>query len=448
MSRLRRLKERKIKNRIKAAPCGLALALVIGSAQSLGTYALFSDTEDIINKIDISTGDIDVRVNEGFNHEWSDEDDDYYNDNDDDDSIRVKVHDLEIYNDGTLNQNISLSLISDISQYIDRYELVFKEYNNKIIETIDLSTSTKELRHNDKELVTLNSGDYINAEVFLTFNEEKIDDLVDDGNSIKIDMGVNILATQINKKNLIEKQGFSDLERQINSITITDYEDENIISTGAIKVNPANYIKDNWMTIAFKGHGKFTGLGDIIEGFDNIKKHTLIEQNGAFKNSQLINTGKEYKLDPVNGLALNDSFTENYIILEYEYDKNTDGNNDYYKRYKISFKLSNQLDGKGNRLAIGKVELMDQGTILNTLDETSIEEQIKIDEELIEPEIVEPLKEEVEVPSEPEVVEPPKEEVEAPSEPEVVEPPKVEETVVPSQPDIIAPPKEEIEIQE
>ena len=86
-----------------------------------------------------------------------------------------------------------------------------------------------------------------------------------------------------------------------------------------------------------------------------------------------------------------------------------------------------------------------------------IEEYSGANDLINKPEIIEPPKEEVkmpsetkeentneeiEVPIESEVVEPPKEEVEVPSEPEIVEPPK-EEVEVPSQPDIIEPPKEE-----
>ena len=55
MSRLRRLKKLRRKNRIKATACGLALALVIGSAQGLGTYALFTDVEDASSNLAIST---------------------------------------------------------------------------------------------------------------------------------------------------------------------------------------------------------------------------------------------------------------------------------------------------------------------------------------------------------------------------------------------------------
>lgn len=62
MSKLRKLKKEKRKNRIKATSCALALALAIQSAQGLGTYALFTDSEDVASNLAISTGDVDVEV--------------------------------------------------------------------------------------------------------------------------------------------------------------------------------------------------------------------------------------------------------------------------------------------------------------------------------------------------------------------------------------------------
>ena len=52
MSRLSKIKrKRKRKNRIKATSYGLVLALAVGSAQGLGTYALFTDTENVPSDI-------------------------------------------------------------------------------------------------------------------------------------------------------------------------------------------------------------------------------------------------------------------------------------------------------------------------------------------------------------------------------------------------------------
>ena len=91
MSRFRRLKEEKIKNRIKSISFVLALALLIGSVQGLGTYALFTDTEDVASNLAISTGDVDVKVSEGQTI-----------------TELAQGINFSITNQGTLNQNISL----------------------------------------------------------------------------------------------------------------------------------------------------------------------------------------------------------------------------------------------------------------------------------------------------------------------------------------------------
>ncbi|WP_155490080.1 TasA family protein, partial [Paraclostridium sordellii] len=115
MSRIRRLKENRRKNTIKTTVASLALVLALGFTQVIGTYALFTDTVDLPSNLSISTGDVDVRVDDGFN--ITIEDDYYIKDNE---QIQKK-HKFNIYNDGTLKQNISLSLDYNSNMNIDGY---------------------------------------------------------------------------------------------------------------------------------------------------------------------------------------------------------------------------------------------------------------------------------------------------------------------------------------
>ena len=61
-SRLKRLKDIRRKNKIKTTFCCLTLALAMGISQGIGTYALFTDNENVSSDISLSTGDVDVEV--------------------------------------------------------------------------------------------------------------------------------------------------------------------------------------------------------------------------------------------------------------------------------------------------------------------------------------------------------------------------------------------------
>ena len=65
MSRVTRLKKERKRKLIKTTSCGLALALVLGTTQKFGSFALFTDTARIPSDISLSTGDVDVEINPG-----------------------------------------------------------------------------------------------------------------------------------------------------------------------------------------------------------------------------------------------------------------------------------------------------------------------------------------------------------------------------------------------
>ncbi|MDU7904041.1 MAG: hypothetical protein E7J33_00485, partial [Peptostreptococcaceae bacterium] len=194
MSRVKRLNKLREKNKLKATMVSLALTLSISLMPSLETYAIFKDSESMTKDISISTGDVDVRVDNGFNIVWSE-------DEHDDENIMFKAHEFKIYNDGTLKENLRLNLSTDkdISKYV-KYTLKFDRYRDRQIKAIDLSTKdNKELRYEDNnELVVLNSGDNLNAKLYLNIDED-IEDLVENSKSIRVGIDINILASQINK---------------------------------------------------------------------------------------------------------------------------------------------------------------------------------------------------------------------------------------------------------
>ena len=99
MSRVKRLKERrrKRKNKIKTTSCCLTLALAMGISQGIGTYALFTDTENVPSDISLSTGDVDVEVSKGFEFK-------------DLAPEESRTHQFTITNHGTLRQHIKLSV--------------------------------------------------------------------------------------------------------------------------------------------------------------------------------------------------------------------------------------------------------------------------------------------------------------------------------------------------
>ncbi|WP_283595540.1 hypothetical protein [Paraclostridium bifermentans] len=418
MSRLKILKER---NKLKTTMVSLALALSIGLIPSLETYAIFKDSESMTEELSISTGDVDVRVDEGFNIVWSE-------DEHDDENIMFKAHEFKIYNEGTLKENLRLNLLTDkdISKYV-KYTLKFDKYKDRQIQAIDLSTKdNKELRYEDnKELVVLNSGDSLNAKLYLNIDED-IEDLVEDLESIKVGIDINILASQINKSNTIEENGFYDREVQKNSITIIDddNDDDNVIPSGSIKVSA----KDTTIDINHETNDSngYIGLDRFIDNYDQVINIEYISGNGAFSKSNGYSKNSTYQIYPVDVKGISRNFEKkNTIVLKFNY---KDGS---YKKYMLDFRAEGSY---GNRLLEAQVWLIESNR--NSIDEDKQEEveiptldseQLYSDQEGASDST---KSQELEIPNYTDVIEPPKVEVEA------------------SQSDAMEPTKEEMEIQE
>lgn len=411
MSRLERLKELRRKNRIKATTCGLALALAIGSAQGLGTYALFTDTEDVPSDLAISTGDVDVEVNDGL----------AFIDVQPQSNIEIP---FVITNKGTLNQNVSLNLdiSTEISKYLT-YSIIFS--NDNIIRK-------GEILYDGSDLFVLSPGQIINGSIQITvgnMSSEIQKELY--GKVQKINL--NIKSTQINKDNTLVNNGFYDIEIQESTIMIGE---ENVIYGDAVKVTPANgYAEDSTINLKVSNTTNYIGLESVIDNIKNVDRQNgeITSKNGAFKNTNSFNIGNQWytfdnKVDTT--LIGNDFGQGNDISVKLKY------NDGSYKIYNFDFKVKDIVNG--NRLLAVKVTLeQDVMYLINEdIDKPS------------EPEIVNTSNEKVEVPSESEIVELPKvEEVEISTESNLLEQAKEEiQVVLPNQTDIIAEKREETEM--
>ena len=449
MSRLRNLKDRNKKIIMKATSYGLALALVLGSAQVLGTYALFTDTETIPSEISLSTGDVDVKVNEGRGIE----------------NIQPGQGDrlyVEITNQGTLNQNIKLEINSDIMEYLD--------YSFDFSKTIESEGSEDPIVYEPYEVkngVIYNKGENTlfvlapgsSIDFFINVSVKKIkpeqeNELV--GKAHNINLTVTSSQITSNNKEFFGK-GFIDTDTQKNTITIAQSQ----IITVATGKN-AHYINGN----GNKYESVYVPLN--VNGLTEIDKNKLkitAEVNGRLDkySASYIDLGqfKYLKIEPLKkGDKVSTESSGNNVafqdLLNITLKISIEGKVEEYEQYfwigqaNAGIGGPRGCDGVGH--PIGEKDKRCQIQVVNpghkhnaTLEERPIQEEIEVPNNQ---EIINPPKEEVEVPNNPEIVEPPKEEeIEVPNNPEVVEPPKEEEIEVPNNPEAIEPPKENEELQ-
>ena len=405
MSRLRNLKERKRKSIMKATSYGLALTLVLGSVQGLGTYALFNDNETVSGNISLSTGDVDVKVNGGQHLK----------------DIKpggTRELVVEITNEGTLNQNVKLELdISDsIKKYIN-YNFDFKGFN---------VGKDGVMYNKDGELLVLAPGSRIEGVINITVNqmdENKQNELAGKEQEIKL----TVTSRQINRDKTFSTNGFYDEFTQVNTITIDKaqtIEDDNILYSGkdgVLKLNPENILVENAIIMVeyySPENEEYNGLLDIIEKLDgNLKvdpnKISIINKVGAFENSNFrIITNENYnpkgiEINSIDGTLIKEDFVnKNYIDIKIDYEENS-----ISKLYRIDFRaelvkvpVEGEEKPKEKSLAEAKVTLIDTKV---TQEDESLNEEIEVPNK---PEVIEPQKEEeIEIPNKPEVIEPPKE---------------------------------------
>lgn len=210
MSRIKKLNERKKRkqNKLKITMGSLALTLVIGSTQALGTYALFTDAEDFITNLSISTGDVDVLIDgDGFKCE------------------EIKAtnkpisNEFKIKNNGTLKQNFKVQL-NFTDTHVDKsalekisYKLESIDNKFKTIEMnmADLATKGITINDNNNNPITLNYSDELSCKATITVND---DTTLQALNGKIINFKLKLTAEQTN----FVETGFYDVYEQPNSI--------------------------------------------------------------------------------------------------------------------------------------------------------------------------------------------------------------------------------------
>lgn len=416
MSRLERLKELRIKNRMKATVCGLALALAIGSAQGLGTYALFTDTEDVASNLTISTGDVDVEASPGNSF------------------IDIKPNNvikmpITITNNGTLNQNISLELSAskDIKSHL----------THKFVFDNGITVNDDGVMYKGEELFVLAQGESITGSTNITVGSMERDE---QNNLCGTEKGVDITvkARQTNKDNTLFEKGFYDEAIQKNTITIAQKEVISI-ATGekAYFTNgngnsfkklyiPIN-VKSTTSNVTLTAKVVSTGNGNVNKPVENTYTATYGTYNpyGDYILIQSTNNKDELPFKGVVNITITVTVDDGQNVERYDLECNVtlaNAGNSCTGNHPDH-------DGSGNGgKCHGEIVYSGHKVVLNTPEE--VKESIELD-------VIQLPNEVVEESTKLEVIEPPKEEVKEQIEPEVMELPKEEITEIPKQPEVI-----------
>lgn len=253
MSRLKRLKQRKRKNIIKATVCGLALSLSMRSLQVLETYALFRDVEKIYNNLAISTGDVDVEVGEGFKKIKLEKGKEY-------------TKEFNISNKGTLRQKVYLRFNYKGSESPEGMTYKLKiSHNGKFLGEIiksgeELKSSEEiEIKDNNSDFI-LEPGENITCNASIKLDHTENIDAKENGN---LNFDLKITSKQIGFKN----SGFFDIESQENKIYVSDEDQfETVWGNCQCCKNPAiifdypEEFKEKEIDLRIFGEDEFTGF--------------------------------------------------------------------------------------------------------------------------------------------------------------------------------------------
>lgn len=154
MSRVNNLNQKR-KQKIKETIIGLSLAISIGVAGSVGSYAYFSDRVNTDNGIKITMGTLDVGIGNGFN-----ETDFKLYEEGNLDTLYTKK--FSITNTGTLDEILTLKFDNvSFNGNINAEDLSKVEYTLEIGEKDTISCTLKELSTKGINIGRLNSGDSI-----------------------------------------------------------------------------------------------------------------------------------------------------------------------------------------------------------------------------------------------------------------------------------------------
>lgn len=189
MNRVKKSKMKK-KQKIKETIIGLSLAIFIGVAGSVGSYAYFSDRVEADNGIKITMGTLDTSI--------AGEDNKYINGATYDNSNILS--EFTIKNEGTLDQLVTLNLIEQFNNIDNskiRYNITIEHKGNTISNNTYNSTNplTNPLTNPIIEKYRLNSGDILTCTIEIIDSKKAIVDIYKDAN---INFELKAKAIQIN----------------------------------------------------------------------------------------------------------------------------------------------------------------------------------------------------------------------------------------------------------
>ncbi len=428
MSRIKKLNERKKRkqNKLKITMGSLALTLVIGSTQALGTYALFTDAEDFITNLSISTGDVDVLINgDGFNGEEIEA------------TNKPISKEFKIKNNGTLKQNLKVQL-NFTDTHVDKsvlekisYKLESIDNKFKTIEMNMADLATKGItiidNNNNNNPMTLNYSNELSCKATITVNE---DTTLQALNGKIINFKLKLIAEQTN----FVDTGFYDVYEQPNSIR------------GKKELGPNEsevIFKDCPCSVCIN-----TATGKRAKAYE-------IDLSSIFTQDQLnhIYAKTIVKQEYVNGSGTPEENNDNYFVhlaeigSRYMYIGHYSGDEPSVdaivnRKLKIEFSFGSadpityivtfKKDGEKSFIAEW------EGPIKNTTNISNKEILVPS----IKEETTKPLKEDETIePNKPEITESPKEdETTESNQSEIIEPPNEDETTEPNKPGITEPP--------
>ena len=358
MSRLKRLKERKRKNRIKATVCGLALFLQIGSIRLLGTHALFADVEDIPTNISISTGDVEVEVEDRFNKINLEQGKEYNNE-------------FSISNKGTISQKVYLTFDYEGANYLDG--IIYKLqviYKDRVLDEIiksgeDFKKSEEiEIKDNDSEFI-LEAGENITCKTSILL--EETDNVYLQDNCY---FDLKITSKQIG----FDDYGFYDVDYQKNEISIVDKNQCEVILGNCKCCNLPAIIFDYPEEFKNKNVDIYLPDENKIDGFS-------AHYNYKTKKIYLVKRWQDKYPLKEEDILRKEGFKVNFVT-----------NKGKYSKYTLKFKKMNgQIIGKWIKKEVGNlIEIEEE--IMSEVDE--VEEQNEEIKELNEIKFIELVKEE------------------------------------------------------
>lgn len=184
MSRVDKKKIEK-KQKIKETILGLTLAISIGVAGSVGSYAYFSDRVNTDNGIKITMGTLDVGIGEGFNQDVFEK------------GI-VYEKNFNITNEGTLDEILTLKFENILLNNVENHNNLEQVYYKLKIENETIECNLKELSTKGVNIGRLNLGESISCTA--TLENRGVDPSYEQNTVIKFDLVVD--GVQINDESV------------------------------------------------------------------------------------------------------------------------------------------------------------------------------------------------------------------------------------------------------